>query len=48
MRAERNEETNIPLVAVIPIKTPSQIKATQPATGMSQAHQRYSREVSIT
>ena len=37
MRAETNDETSIPRVAVMPMKIPSQIKATQPATGMSHA-----------
>ena len=48
MRAEMNDETNMPRVAVMPMKIPSQIKATQPAAGISHAHQRKSPVASTT
>ena len=38
--AERNDETSIPLVAVMPMKMPSQMKATAPAAGIRYAHHR--------
>ena len=39
-RAERNDETSMPRVAVRPMNTPSQMKATQPAAGISHAQYR--------
>ena len=42
------DEMSIPRVAVIPMKTPSQMKAAMPHRGMSTAHGKYVAEASIT
>ena len=39
---DTNVDTSMPRVAVSPMKTPSQMKATAPVAGIRQAHQMYS------
>ena len=40
--------TNMPRVAVAPMKTPSQTKAVTPVKGMAKAQKKYSLEAAMT